>query len=137
MEEFSFRRDYKRIIWPATIKLNFIRAAISGVVWAIFSVVMAMSESHGGGGGQIFGTMLLMIIVWPFSYLIGGIPIGLICSWLSERGVPFIGWFAFILAIGVVVADPFMYFIHRKNRELVPVENYGIFNFRLVIFVLS
>jgi len=124
-EEFRFIRDFKKINWLATLQVNAIRTEAAGILWLIFMLFM-------GGGWKS-----LMYIFWPIIYLIFGLPIGLVISWLSGLGVPFIGWFGAIISASVVIGDPITYLLHKKRPDLVPVKRYRLFNWVLVIFVLE
>ena len=126
-QEFSFRRDFKSIKWKETLCLNLMRAAFAGPVWvALFTLT----------GNMRFSSAVEYLLM-PLIYLLGALPLGLGASWLSSAGVPFAGLFTAVMALMVVVGDPFVFILFKAKPQWVPVEEFGIVNFRLVIFVLD
>ncbi len=124
--DFSFKRDFNQIKWKETLWLNFLRALFAGPIWTI--VMLSTGEPF-----SVAGTYLM----FPLLYFVGALPIGLIGSFLSGLGVPFAGWFTILCSLLVVVGDPFVFVIHKVKPNLVPVEKFSIFNFKLIIFVLD
>ena len=126
MEEFSFKRDFKRINWKDTLQINLIRSIFAGIVWF---VIRLFAEQPSG---ETF-----VMLLFPLAYLIILLPVGLLAGALSSIGIPFIGIITFIISIFIVVGDPFTYILHKTKPELIPIEDYGFFNFRIIIFVLN
>ena len=125
-DDFKFIRDFKIIDWKLTIQVNAIRAEFAGLIWLVIALFV------GKLGFQSF-----LYLFWPIIYMIYGIPLGLLFSWLSGIGVPFIWMFSAIISLMVAIGDPFTYFLHKKRPDLVPVERYKIFNLTPIIFVLD
>lgn len=126
MADFSFKRDFKNIDWGSTLQVNLIRAAFAGLIWFIIRLFT----------GDSFSSSLIMLL-FPVAYLIFLLPIGLVAGWLSSIGIPFIGLITVIISIFIVVGDPPTFILHKVNPRLVPVEQYGFLNFRIIIFVLK
>lgn len=134
--DFSFKRDFKIIDWKNTLILNLVRSVAAGIVWGIIMFVVAM----GNGGGEHFFKILPVLIMYPLlfplSYLIFCLPMGLVAGFLSSRGIPFVGWIAAFFSLFIAVGDPLVFFFHKYKPQLVPVDKPGFFNFRIIIFVL-
>ena len=128
MRDFSFRQHMKYVMWNGTLWLNFLRAAIAGVVWFTFGIITGASVNQGA---------LTILLGFSVMYLIILLPLGLVCSLLSDAGVPLTGLIASICAVSVVVADPIVFILHKIKPEIVPVKDYGFINFLLVIFVVD
>ena len=128
MRDFSFKRDIKYVRWNATLWLNFLRAAVAGVVWFTIGMI---------GGASINQGAVTVLLGFSLLYFIVFLPLGLVCSFLSDAGVPFTGLITTICALTVVIADPCMFFLHKVKPEIVPVNDYGFLNFILVIFVID
>jgi hypothetical protein len=123
---FSWKRDFKNINWPATLKYNALRAAAAGIVWCIFQLM-------AGAGVHALPT----IIAFPIGYFIFLLPIGLVTAWLSGMGVPWVGLVNFLFALMLVVGDPLVFILKKMKPEFVPVEKTGFVNFKLVIFIID
>jgi len=123
MEEFSFRRDLKSVVWGPTLLLNFFRSLAAGIAWFIFSILINSTSPS--------------LLLFPIVYFIILLPTGLIAGKLSEAGVPFAGLFSMFISLLVIVGDPLVYILHKIKPELVPIEKFGFFNLRLIIFVLK
>jgi len=126
MEDFSFKRDIKRINWKDTLQINLIRSIFAGMVWFFIRLFVETPS------GETF-----VMLLFPLAYLVILLPIGLFANVLSSMGIPFIGIITVIISILIVVGDPLTYFLHKTKPELIPIEHYGFFNFRIIIFVLS
>jgi len=107
----------KDILWGATLKVNLVRVIVAGIIWTIIAYAMGMETPSGMPG------LWLYMFIWPIGYFIF-LPIAMVAGWLSNAGVPFAGLITFIPAIMVIPADPIIFFIHKANKNFVPVENY-------------
>lgn len=107
----------KDIVWGATLKINLVRVVVAGIVWTIIAYAMHMETPHGMPG------LWFYMVIWPIGYFIL-LPVAIIAGWLSNIGIPFTGLLTFIPAIMVMPADPIMFFIHKTNKNFIPVENY-------------
>lgn len=123
---FKLTRDFSKIDWKATLKLNLIRAACAGPVFGILALLIERSP-------KLF---LLYTLLFPAMYVVVILPMALIAYWLGALGVPFAGLFGMFLSLMVAVGDPFTAVLSRKRPDLVPVENFGFFNLNPIIFVL-
>jgi hypothetical protein len=123
--EFNFSRDFKNIIWKSTIFLNFFRAFIAGIIWTIIIWALAPSSFKVEMLFWPLGWPVLLIILFPITIIVYKI-------------IPLIGLGMHI--IGLILfgpADPILYLIHKKYPQFVPVKEYPIISFNLVIFVLT
>ncbi len=125
--DFSFKRDYRRIKWQATLWVNVLRAAFAGPIWVIF---MAFA-------GDMPFPQVLVYLLFPALYLVGFLPLGLGASFLSSVGVPVVGWLSFAVALMIMVGDPFVFVLHKAKPEFVPVKTFNVINFTLILFVLD
>jgi tetratricopeptide (TPR) repeat protein len=125
--DFQFIRDFSMINWKATGQVNLIRAAFAGPV---LGLLMAFAT----GSAKMFFTYAFL---FPFMYVVALVPMALVADWLSSRGVPVAGWFAAVLSFMVALGDPFTSMLSRKRPDLVPVEGFGLFNLKPIIFVLN
>ncbi|MHA1215623.1 MAG: tetratricopeptide repeat protein [Candidatus Hodarchaeales archaeon] len=123
MEDFSFRRDWKSVVWGPTLLVNFFRSLAAGIVWFIFSILINSTNPN--------------LLLFPIVYFLVLLPIGLIAGKLGETGVPFAGLFSTFISLLVTVGDPLVYILYTIKPELIPVEKFGLFNLRLIIFVLQ
>jgi len=138
MTEFSWKRDLKFVKWGATILHNLLRAFCAGIVLAILGLVLGVGgASHGAGGGPSRGVALLVPLVWPFVYLIGFLPLGLVSGYLSRLGVPWIGLVSLAASLYVVLGDPLVWLLHKIKPQLVLVEDPGFFQFTIIVFVID
>jgi len=113
MSKFSL----KEILWGATLKVNLLRVCIAGMVWSIIAYAVGMETPAGMPG------LWAYTFIWPIGYFIF-LPIAIVAGLLNRMGVPFAGLLTFIPSVMVMPADPIMFFIHRANKNLVPVEDY-------------
>lgn len=127
MADFSFKRDFKHVMWKETLWLNFIRSVGAGIVWFVLGLFMPETKIEQG---------LIVLVAFPVVYFIFLMPAGLISSFLSDH-IPFVGWIAIFFAICIVVGDPLVYILKNIKKESVPVEKFNFFNWRIIIFVLD
>jgi len=130
--DFSLSRDFGRICWGATLWLNLLRAASAGLVWGI---VMYLNLPHDRQHERQLA--FLMPIALPVGYLFIYLPIGLICAYLSQRGLPWLGLFAIFLALGILAGDPLVFILHKVFPRAVPVERFGLLHFKMVMWVFD
>ena len=114
---------FTNLAWGPTLQVNIVRSAVAGIVWAI---IMAFD-----GSGSSAGAMLALPIVFPLVV----VPAALVGNALWKAGVPFAGWINILASLIVVVADPFMFVLHKVAPQLVPVRKYGFVNFVTLILV--
>lgn len=110
--------------WGATLLLNFWRSVAAGVVW--FIVRLIMQDSLGESA-----SMLLL----PAMYFVILLPLGLFAIFLSNAGVPYVGFFSLMAAISIIVGDPILFLVSLIKPGLLPVRNYSPLNFQLIILV--
>lgn len=123
MSEFSFKRDFKSIMWKETLQVNFFRALFAGPVLVIVGMLMGMSFSEAS-----------VYLLFPFMYFVVLLPFGLFFNFLASLGIPYIGWMAMLFSLMVAVGDPFVATLKRYVPSMIPVEKFGIFNLMLIIF---
>jgi hypothetical protein len=126
VEEFSLRRDYRRVDWSATARLNLLRSAFAGLVWALFQWLAGAVP-----GAVAVGT----VVAFPLAYAVFMLPFGLLAAWLASVGVPVAGWFTVVFAVLMAMGDPLVWLVHRNRPSWVPVDRPALMNLRLVIFV--
>lgn len=136
MDEFSFRRDFKRIRWKETLQVNALRAFAAGIVWAFICLFIMIGDPKTGTG-LTYGQLFLLPIGTVAGYLAIYMPLGIFFSFLSSMGIPLVGFVAALFALIVAVGDPVMFIIHKVKPGLVPVKDYSFICFRLIIFVLD
>jgi len=132
MKDFSLRRDFRKIRWKETLLLNFVRSVFAGVAWMVILFIMSVQM-----GGRAPDLAPWQALIFPLSYLTFFLPLGLVCMFLGEIGVPLIGLMTFVTASCVAVGDPLVFVLHKMIPGLVPVKNFGLLNFRLIIFVVA
>ena len=76
------------------------------------------------------------MFIWPIGYFIF-IPIAIVAGWLRNIGIPFVGLLTFIPALMIIPADPIMFFIHKVNKKIIPVDNYHFIEPHLSIWVFA
>lgn len=123
MAEFSFKRDFRSVIWGQTLVLNFFRSFAAGIVWFIVSIFVKPANPA--------------LLLFPLVYFLILMPTGIISGKLSEKGVPFAGLFTKFISLLVAVGDPLVYVLHKIKPGSVPVEKFSFFNFYVIIFVLG
>lgn len=128
--------NFKQINWNATMKVNLIRAFVAGIIWAIFMFVMYSSDPSSAPGNTPFASLIYPLVV-PIGYFLFLLPLGVVCGWISNLGVPFIGLVSLFPAIIIFPADPVMFFIHKYNSNLIPVESYKFIEPHLSIWVMN
>lgn len=133
IRDFSFSRDFKSILWGATIWHNALRAACAGLVFAVLGFVLS---SGGGTKGADNGFLLAMPFILPIGYLLFYLPLGLVCAFLS-RFIPFIGLLALMCALLVLPGDPMVWILSLVAPRVVPVAKPGFMNFVLIMWVLK
>jgi len=127
--EFSITRDFKSVLWGATLWHNLLRAACAGAVIAILTFATGVAKGDTG-------MLLAAPIIVPFAYLIFYLPLGLICSFLG-RFFPFFGTFALILGLFVILGDPIVWILSLVAPRAVPIEKPGFLNPALIMWVLK
>jgi hypothetical protein len=130
---FSWKRDFKNINWPETLKYCLIRAFWAGVAWALLGV----AAGAGNLSGQTLhaATIPLGFVILYFVLLL---PIGLAAGWLSSMRVPFAGFISLIFSLMVAVGDPLVFIVFKLKRSKgLPVENPGFINFKIIIFIIN
>lgn len=127
MEDFDVKRDFKFVKWKETLQVTVIRAVVAGFIWFVLSLVK----------GDQFQQALIMLVGFSAIYILCFLPIGLLCAFLSSKGVPFVGLITIFFALAIVLADPIVYAIHKVKPELVPVKKFGFINFALLIYVID
>lgn len=129
---FSWKRDFKNVNWPATLKYSLIRAFFAGVAWFLLGLMIGAGNQSGQslhGAGMVIG--------FPICYFIFLLPIGLVTGWLSGMGVPFAGFISLVFSLMIVIGDPFVFILKKLQPNSVPVDKPGFFNFKLIIFVIN
>ncbi|NUM45469.1 MAG: hypothetical protein HUU38_12260 [Anaerolineales bacterium] len=124
MQPFSLTKDFKHIQWGSTLWLALLRSLSSTVMW--FFIALALQDDAA-----------FSMLAFPVIYFAILLPAGLIASVLNDWGVPFV-WFILLMAsISIIVGDPLLWVINKIKPGIVPVEEYGFINFKLIIFVLD
>lgn len=132
---FSLRENFKAIQWGPTLLLQLMRSVSAGIVWTV--ILLA-----AGLGSQAFQAIFMV----PLYYLIGvpfvllmikavGVIFGAIgFGWAVDLGY---GFFTLILALGIMVGDPILFFLNKIKPGLLPVEKFNFLNFTMILFVLD
>lgn len=107
-----------------TLKVNFVRACVTGLLISILMMIFAdLSFSQG----------LLTIIISPFVIL----SIAITLSLLVKMKVPFVGLLLIPVMLYLAIGDVFVYMIKSKFPDLVPADDFKPFNFTALIFVFN
>jgi len=130
MQDFSLKRDFKNIDWKTTIITNLVRAVSAGFVWTLI-LLFSGSFKHD----PLMGALSTLAAL-PIGYLFILMPVGIVVSYLASV-IPFIGLFNFLPLVTILPGDPLVYIIKQFVPQIVPVEEFGFVNFRLIIFVLK
>ena len=123
MSDFSLRRDWKNIDWKATFQYNVFRSICATPAWVLLGYLSTKQLSW-------------IMLLFPVSYFGFWLPLGLLCSWLSRLGVPFIGLLSIVSSVVIVVGDPIVWIISKIKPDLVPVEKPKFIDFHLIIYVV-
>jgi hypothetical protein len=114
-----------------------LRSVVAGAIYAIIFLFVSISSPHS----TPWYLALLYPVIFPIGYFLFYLPVGLICGFIGSKFDFAFSWvfslITIIFALTIIVADPVMFFIQKKNPQLVPVEKYGVFNFALIIFALN
>ncbi len=119
---FSFRRDFKRVDWTGTFRVNFARAICSGIVWQIPGLIFL--------GFQDLSARISYFFIWPVMYLTSLFVI-LLFSWIPFSAVILLPW-VLVNCIG----DPIVYILVKRFPNFFRVEKFGFLNFTVFIFVV-
>ncbi len=128
-QAFKFSRDWRKIMWGATLWHNLLRAACAGLVWSIVSIV---------NGSGIFGKMppFSEVIVLPIVYVVGILPMAIVFGFLGQFFWP-LGIMALMLSISVIVGDPIVWLLSKFVPNSVPTKSPGFLNFVPVMWILK
>jgi HEPN domain-containing protein len=130
MSKWSFKEDFKKTDWKATLIYNLERAAAAGIVAIIIGLFL----------GEKIKIIYVLFgpIVWPLVYITILLPLGLVTIWLSNQGVPFIGLVTFVISFSVFVGDPLVWFANIVlPPRIIPVEKVKFINFALIVFLMK
>lgn len=127
--------DLARVEWAPTLRLHFIRAVAAGCVWAVILMIMSGNDPAAPSlGATLLGTPVGVLA----AYFIG-LPFYIVAakvfSAFGDMGRAIAGFMTFALALGIVVGDPVVYLLDRKRPNLVPMEDFKVFNFVAILFV--
>ena len=129
--DFSFWRDFKRIDWGASLWLNLMRATASGIVLCIVLFLIPT----GPGRAQSWQMPICMLMM-PLAYLLFLAPVGLLAAGLARRGLRWLVLVTFFCVLDILPGDPVVFILHKVCPRLVPVRQFGLFNFALVLWVI-
>ena len=126
----------KGIDWKATLLIHFIRGSLSGIGFFILILLVGgigdpMSPIRKDG---LTGVVAILLGL-PFLYLLFLLPLSFIATYLGsgKYAIPFVGLLALPATVFGLMADPFVFIIHKIKKEIIPVEKYGFFNWKLMI----
>lgn len=133
-KEFSLFKDWNRIYWKDTIRLNFARAVcVTPIIFIVFLVAVI-----GGGDSP---ALLLIALLWPVLYFVFVPFIMLFFSLLfivfGDICEPLIWIFFYWISLFVIsLGDPILFLLRKRKPNLVPpVNDFRFINFKLVLFV--
>mgnify|MGYP001799465701 CR=1 FL=1 len=114
------------INWKVTLWVNLLRSFFASIV--IFILIMIFDNRSDPE-----------ILFYPIGYFLVIFPL----SWVFQKMAESFGGFGGIiglvlsklLALSVVLGDPFVYLIWRQKPEFVKMEKYNFFNFAAFIVV--
>lgn len=125
-DNFSFKRDFKKIMWLSTLWVNFLRSLFAGPV---FLLIMFFVDDRSNS--------LLPFLMFPVAYFLCLLPFGIFLYILNDMGVPFAGYLYIFFSILVALGDPFVFILHKIKPSFVPVYKFNMFNFDIIIFVTN
>ncbi|HVT87725.1 MAG TPA: hypothetical protein VHD56_02650 [Tepidisphaeraceae bacterium] len=134
---FSITRDFRSIMWGATLQYNVLRAACAGLVVAIIMLIAIIKSAPGQGPQVPIPMLLLLPIFWPLAFFFVFFPVSLVLAWLSEM-LPILAFVAICYALMfVTIGDPIVCILRKFAPKLVPVERPSFFSLRPVYWVLK
>jgi len=128
MGNFSWKRDFKYVMWKETLLLLVMRAVSAGVVFAILALA-----GVGAKGANPF----ILLVGAPLIILIIILPLNIICLFLGSLGIPLMGLVGFASSLFVVFGDPLLWIVDKISKKgIIPVKKFYPINFHLLIFAL-
>jgi len=134
---FSWRRDFRRVQWGATTRVNILRAFAAGLVWMVVATIASVRQTGGS----------TLLHWWTIPFITGLGYIGLVMLFLpvaklltafgGDAGKTGVNVLTFIGGLLVAVGDPLVFMVQRKWPNLVPAERFRPFNAALVVFVVD
>lgn len=129
MAKWSFREDFKKTDWTATLIYNMQRAVGMGIVALFISIF---------SGEPFKVAFIFMPVVAPLIYLAVLVPIGLVAAWFSDLGVPIVGLVTAICSFYVLIGDPLVWLADMVlPKKIIPVEKPKFINFALIVYVMK
>jgi hypothetical protein len=122
--KFSFKHDFKYVLWKSTLWVNFLRSAAAGLFWCIlFLFSKPISEA-------------LPMLAFPVVYFVIILPVGLVLYFLADY-FEILLLPAALIAMGIYPGDTIIWIVRKIKPELVPTKEYSFINRALVLFVLD
>ena len=126
---FQMSRDFRTVVWGATLQYNLLRSFCAGVVWSVAIVLLSGSLSNSI-------VELAVPVLWPIAYLTVFLPMGLLLVALSQFHPAFALCQVVLSSLAVAIGDPLVLLIERLRPYLVPVPNPPIIYLKLIVFIL-
>lgn len=120
--------NLKSVQWGATIALNTMRAFSAGLVWAVVTLF------SGGPGWWLLPFLLAAgyVLMLPGYFLACKIA----AVFIGDYAQIGIGLLTLIIALGIAVGDPGVYFLRKSKPHWVPVETFKPINVAMVLYVM-
>jgi hypothetical protein len=112
------------VLWKATFYLAVVRSCSASIILAVVNLF--------GGDPQFF----LVLLGGPFMILLFLVPVALLGD-IIGRVFPPAGFAALPALVCFALGDPLVWVVGKINPKFVPVEKFGIFNWRWLIIVLD
>lgn len=134
MQPFRLRRDFRLVAWGPTLYINFLRVFVAGAVWGLIRLCTG-GASPAAALATPFMAVLIYLFVFLPAYLIIRVIVGIMPN--DSVGEMVVGFLTLFATLGVIVADPILFFIHKYKPRAVPLEKSSLLNFSCCLFVLD
>lgn len=134
--------DWSKVAWGPTLKLGIARGAAAGAVLGILILLfhpLPFPERAEFAATGLLVMPLYCFIGFPGMYFILKGVASIIGGITGSESYGRLVWafFRFFLTAIVAVGDPIIFLINRAAPRLFNVENFKLFNFEAVIFILK
>ena len=130
VSNFSFRQHWRAILWGSTLKMHFTRYIAGGMVFGLLAAL----------GNHKWDLLAACIVTAPFAALFALFLAiaGRIASVIFEdMALVVVGLIGIVVWPFVLCGDPLLWMLRQKYPRIVPVQKFGFFNFKAIIFVLD
>jgi hypothetical protein len=131
--------DMRHVLWGPTFKLAAARSVASAFVLTLVGLMTGVFEQAS------VGQIIQFFLSWSVFASVGGICYMYMLKGISVALTPVAGGIvsltcslmSYLIAALVACGDPLVYLAAKKFPELLPVQGFGPFNLKVIIFVLD